>query len=176
MHFPTVFLWQTVSSENGHNKISPLIWSLYNMTLIFLPLKDGVCFLLVNLDRFVTSVDLILCDSGGWVTKVISFHLLPFGPLFGGLGHHCVIKVRATCQATWRGDRGVFWPIAPDEFLGDSQHQQPATSEDTSKWLLPPRCPVIFSSWVLSFEATDITEQKQTAPLCLFWIPDPQNL
>ena len=96
--------------------------------------------------------------------------------VFGGLGHHCVIKVRATCQATWRGDRGVFWSITPDEFLGYSQHQPPATSEDTSKWLLPPHCPVIFSSWVLSVEATDITEQKQTAPLCLFWIPGPQNL
>lgn len=66
--FPTVFLWQTVFSKDGHNKIS-LTWSLYNTNLIFLPLKDGVCLHPLNLGRFVTSGDLILCDSRGWVIK-----------------------------------------------------------------------------------------------------------
>jgi len=39
--------------------------------------------------------------------------------VFGGLGHHYVIKATPLCQATWGGCKGVAH--SPGEFPGDSQ-------------------------------------------------------
>lgn len=125
MRFPTVFGDRLYLLRMGTTKISPLTWSLYNMTLILYPLREGVFILPLNLGRFVTSVHLILSDSQGQVIK----NKLPpacLGTLvFGGLGHD-VRRARPSCQATWRGPRCVLWPTDLEEFLADSSlYHQP---------------------------------------------------
>lgn len=137
MHFP-VFLRQIVFSKDGCNKISSFTWSLYNMILTLLPLRDRVCSLPLNLGRFVTSVDLTLCDSRGWV-------IIPpasLGTLVsGGLGHS-LCKKREASQPGHRVRTQVSVLAHSLRWVPNWQHQPPAM------WLkIPPSdsCPQLSS-------------------------------
>ena len=79
--------------------------------------------------------------------------------VFGGLGHHYIIKATPLCQATWRGHKGVAhsprW--VPRWWSADAIGVKTPPSDSSS------HCPITSSSWVLPAEASANIEKKQTA-------------